>query len=184
MIYKMRTSNKQCLRLHDNHLFVKNINSTLPKILVLTIIFFISLSFISCDNEVYFEQEYLVENSTNKEFLVCFEYGYPDIDIKIIDRILPNEVNHVLYNKTIFIPESAIGTSEFNIWIYNSIDSVYYRVNRLELDTKTHGNVTVVRTDSKTDLVKYIYNVQITEYLLLKMIKNIHLTDSVFELKK
>ena len=180
---RMKSLHKQLYKLYVNRPFLKSINSRIPKTWLLIAIF-ISFSFSSCDNDVYFEQIYLVENSTNKEFLVCFEYGYPEVDIKIIDSILPNEVNHVLYNKTILSPESAIGTSNFNIWIYNRIDSVYYKVNRLELATKSHENVTVERTDSKTDIVKYIYSVQINESLTVKMTKNTHLTDSIFGLKK
>ena len=178
---RMKNILKHVSKLFINRVVLKKNKNT---ILWLLTALFISLSFSSCENEVFFEQKYLVENNTNKEFLVCFEYGYPNIDIKMINTIMPNEVNHILYSKIRLIPESAIGTSDFNFWIYNRIDSVYCKVNRDELDKRTQGNATEERTDSKTDLIKYIFSVQINESLTVKMTKNTHLTDSIFRLKK
>ncbi len=181
----MKTLHKQLRRLYVNYLDIKKNN--FQTIGLLLTIFFISLSFSSCDNEVYFQRLYLVDNEVNKEFLIYFESSkngsMDELPIKITNKILPNQVNHILYNEVRLIPESLTGSYFFNIWIYNPIDSVYLKLNADDF-RHIEGTVTVERTDSKTDLVKYIYSLHINESLTVKMTKNTHLTDSIFGLKK
>ena len=181
----MKTLHKHLRRLYVNYLDIKKNN--FQTIGLLLTIFFISFSFSSCDNEVYFQRLYLVDNEVNKEFLIYFESSkngsMDELPIKITNKILPNQVNHTLYNEVRLIPESLTGSYFFNIWIYNPIDSVYLKLNADDF-SHIEGNVTVERTDSKTDLIKYIFSVQINESLTVKMTKNTHLTDSIFRLKK
>ena len=182
---RMKTFQKQLNRLNVNYIDIKKNN--FQTIGLLLTIFFISLSFSSCDNEVYFQRLFLVDNEVNKEFLIYFESSkngsMNELPIKITNKILPNQVNHILYNEVRLIPESLTGSYFFNIWIYNPIDSVYLKLNA-ENFWGINGNLKSERTVSKTDLVKYIYSVQINESLTVKMTKNTHLTDSVFELNK
>jgi hypothetical protein len=182
---RIKNLHKQFHKLYVTFPFVKENNSKTPNMWLL-IAFFISLSFSSCDNEVFFQRLYLVDNEVNKEFLIHFESSkdgsMDELPIKITNKILPNQVNSVLYYDVKLIPESLTGTPYFNIWIYNPIDSVYGKLNADDFRT-IDGNLTVERTHSKTDLIKYIFRVQIDEALIGEMTKDTALTDSIFGLK-
>ncbi len=179
----MKNLFNQLYKLHLNCIFIKNSNTSIPLLMAL----FSLLLFSSCVNDVYFQQLYVVDNEVNKEFLICFESSENgsknDLSIKVTNKILPNEFNHVLYNDIRLIPNVFVASSYFNIWIYDPIDSVYYKLDRDDFHA-IDGEITVKRTESKTDLEKYIYSTKINKSLVEKMTKNTHLTDSLFGLNK
>ena len=179
---RMKFLLNQFYKLHLNGIFIKKSNTS---IITLLITLFGLLLFSSCVNDVYFQKLYVVDNEVNKEFLIYFESSENgsknDLSIKVTNKILPNELNHILYNDIRLIPNILIASNYFNIWIYDPIDSVYLKLNADDFDP-IDGEITVKRIESKTDLEKYIYSTNINKSLVEKMTKDTHLTDSIFGL--
>lgn len=79
------------------------------------------------------------------------------------------------------------GTGYFSIWIYDRTDSVFFKIDRDEMDRCfcDYASVKVEEIGEETPLIKQIYKeVIVNESLTSKMTKNTHLTDSIFGLNK
>ena len=148
---------------------------------------FFPICFLSCENECYLQQLYVVDNKTDKEFMLCFEYKIFTNEIEVLKNsiLAKHELEHVLYNKISLRVKDDIGTGDFTLWVYDRKDSVFVKINRDEIDRCfcDYGSVKVEETGKNTPLIKNEYKVIVTESLISKMTKNTHLTDSVFGLK-
>lgn len=143
--------------------------------------------FVSCESDCYLQQLYVVDNLSNNEYLVCFEYSIntDEVEISKIGLIAPFETEHILHNEISFRYGGDTGTGDFNIWIYNRNDSLYYKINRDEVDGCfcDYAKVEVETSGKEIPLVKNEFRVIINETLISKMTKNTAITDSIFSLK-
>ena len=110
-----------------------------------------------------------------------------DAEIKKHVILARNESEHILYDE---ISERMniddTGTGYFSIWIYDRTDSVFFKIDRDEMDRCfcDYASVKVEEIGEETPLIKQIYKVIVNESLTSKMTKNTHLTDSIFGLNK
>lgn len=159
----------------------------LIKALKYILIGIIVVCFVSCESDCYLQQLYVVENKTDNEFMVYFEYSiYADeVEVEKNSLLAPNESEHILYNEITYRYGGDTGTGDFNIWIYNRSDSLYFKINRDEVDGCfcDYAHVEVETSGSKIPLVKNEFKVIVNETLISKMTKNTSLTDSIFGLK-
>jgi hypothetical protein len=131
-----------------------------------------------------------VTNSTEKEFIVLVKYPsrFPEFQTKTL--VNAAEVKEV-FDELVAIDRRGESFSYFNLWAYNIKDSTYcilgekgvyikneqwnYILGQYYSYTLNHVNPEEYRGN---------YSFVIDESLLPKMVKNTHLTDSVFGLKK
>ena len=96
----------------------------------------LSIGFVSCQNECYLQELYLIENKTDKEFLVNFEYSIFTYEVDIRKNVIlaKNDSEHILYNNISIRANDDVGTGYFSILIYDRKDSVFFKIDRNEID--------------------------------------------------
>lgn len=143
-------------------------------------------AFTSCEKDWYLKANYYIDNDTNKEFLIYLDFANNDRQKDKMCSILPNKSSQIIDSYILGGPTRDIGTSGFDIWIYNKKDSIYVKLNRdeIEIPNSIYGRVETSETKQINPLIINDFYVYINDSLISKMTKNIHLTDSVFGLKK
>ena len=130
-----------------------------------------------------------VTNNTDKEFLVYCEYPITTAN-KVRSSVLPNKAEQVILDKLVSKGDSGSSYYYFQIWLYNKKDSTYcilgdigeYK-NNINWNYLPNQYYSFKEVKDKPDIYHGNYSFVIDESLLPKMVKNTHLTDSVFGLK-
>lgn len=144
-------------------------------------------TFTSCEKDWYLKANYYIENKTNVECLVFLDYTIDSYQSKDKIRcIIPSNTPQVIDSYILGSPIRDIGTSGFDIWIYNKKDSIYVKLNRdeIEIPNSIYGRVETSETNQINPLIINDFYVYINDSLISKMTKNTHLTDSIFGLNK
>jgi len=150
------------------------------------LLFAIVSIFSSCEKNHYGLTNVYAENQTSSEYLIYLDYkSFIDSESNKQSIVLPNASKQIINTYLIEGSDDYFVGYPFYAWIYNKTDSTYMKIYSEDLfQPCAYGRIEMNKT--KQNLPTLVENTYITinDSLTSKMIKNTHLSDSIFGLKK